>query len=675
MQRPAPLSEYCSQIPLDAELLTRRYQIGAISRIKNSPCPLCRLVVSHFEGDFIAAPWREEIELLWTIGPAKRWAFSAMNGRTDTWIGFSSRMQSHRDKDNSDSENYFILPWTGPVVDIARILRWISSCEQSHGSQCALPTNLSFSEAFRGLHLLRLIDVETNCIVEKTSLVKYVALSYVWGAVSNFRLTKANRTELLKPGSLNTVLGMLPNTIKDAIVFTRRLKCRYLWIDALCLLQNDAKDLELGVNVMDLIYERSWLTVVAACGHDANARLPGVQEGTRDGSYNTLEVAPGVGMGIVEGLDGLLKQSVYESRAWTFQEQVLSRRVLYFINNKVFYRCRAAEHAEHFVDVLPQSYVGSSIGSFLPEAVSMTEPVFDLTTMLFYYSQRALTNQNDASRAMAGITRKIAEAMRCTFFQGLPTVMFDRFIIFWAHGSILHRRSMFPSYSWPGWRGCTDVNLSVGHRFTDNDWLKDKTWIIWYKRSPSGITNPVWDPDANPLFPLSDMGYVGYRRRRPFSDGRNVPRKLNTKRTMPTEQVFFPREVPLYPLLQFWTLSLFYKIVDIGVFTAVAFLEDSKKAKCGLVTLDSFEETTLFESPGPFEVILLSEARSEQLAHHAPKWESPYPLVADRWEFYNVLLLEWQGGIAERRGFGLLHQGAVEFSLAPGPSWKEIFLA
>lgn len=255
MQRPAPLCEYCSQIPLDLGLLSGTYRLGVISRLKNNTCPLCRLVLSHFEEGFIAAPWREEIELPWNIGPAKCWALSAINARNDTWIGFSSRMQSQRDQHDSDAEGYFIHPWTGPVVDTARILRRISSCEQSHGIECAMPTNLSFSEAFRGLYLPQLIDVETNCSVEKTSLVKYVALSSVWGAVSNFRLAKTNRTALLKPGSLQTVFSMLPNTIKDAVVFKKRLRYQYIWINALCLLQNDAEDLELGVNVIDLIYE------------------------------------------------------------------------------------------------------------------------------------------------------------------------------------------------------------------------------------------------------------------------------------------------------------------------------------------------------------------------------------------------------------------------------------
>ncbi|KAF5965910.1 hypothetical protein FBULB1_11988 [Fusarium bulbicola] len=623
----------------------------------------------------IAAPSTDEVELKLTSGPARRWTLSTYYGsRPDTWIGFSSDMETSGHLDPTSA--FFIEPWTGPVVDTSRISLWISNCEQLHSLECAMPANLLFAEAFPGLRVLRLIDIEDDCLVEITRLEKYIALSYVWGAVANFRLTKANRTALLRPGSIGRVFEMLPNTIQDAITLTRRLGCRYLWVDALCLLQNDTEDLELGVNVMDLIYERAWLTVVAACGHDANARLPGVQEGTRHGSYNTFEIVPGVEMGIVTGLDALLQHSVYNSRAWTFQEQVLSRRVLYFVDNKVFYRCRTAEHAEHFVDDLSQTFVNTSAVSLLPSAVFMTDPVFDLSVMLSYYTKRVLTNQNDASRAMAGITRRLLERMKCNFFQGLPTATFDLIIVFFASGTVLRRRSAFPSYTWTGWSGSIDVNLETSGGKEVDIWLRDRTWIIWYKRNPSGTTSLIWDLDANPSFPLSDVNYAGYRGRRPFSDGRYVPRQLDTRRTMPTEQVSFSREVPSYPTLQFWTLSLFYRISDIDVFRATGYLEDSNRVKSGFVWLDGFEETEFFESHDSFEIILLSETYDGSFAAIPEmQWQDPYPLSEGQWKYYNIMILEWRGGIAERRGFGLLQQKAVEHSLAPGPSWKEIFLA
>jgi len=83
------------------------------------------------------------------------------------------------------------------------------------------------------------------------------------------------------------------------------------------LVQNDPEDVKKGVEIMDLIYEMAWLTVVAACGHDANAGLPGVRPGVREEKKLVFTVRGGVKMGLYTEIDQLLKPTVYETRAWT----------------------------------------------------------------------------------------------------------------------------------------------------------------------------------------------------------------------------------------------------------------------------------------------------------------------------------------------------------------------
>jgi hypothetical protein len=109
----------------------------------------------------------------------------------------------------------------------------------------------------------------------------------------------------------------LPVTIRDAITLVRGLRIRYLWVDALCLVQNDPDDVAEGVAIMDLVYEMAQFTIVAACGHDANVGLPGVTPGTRERKRLALEVTEGVWMGVHVEIDQLLRRSVYETRAWT----------------------------------------------------------------------------------------------------------------------------------------------------------------------------------------------------------------------------------------------------------------------------------------------------------------------------------------------------------------------
>lgn len=98
---------------------------------------------------------------------------------------------------------------------------------------------------------MRFVDVRNKRIVERTEVVRYVALSYVWGAAATIRLTKMNQPQMYKPGVLSGV--GLPTTIQDAINLTMACGEQYLWVDSLCIVQDDAEDLDFGTRVMDLI--------------------------------------------------------------------------------------------------------------------------------------------------------------------------------------------------------------------------------------------------------------------------------------------------------------------------------------------------------------------------------------------------------------------------------------
>jgi hypothetical protein len=293
------------------------YPLGQCSRVESSRCPFCRLVKrSYFESIKKLPSLDEEIGVEWSRsrGPSSRGAF--FPSVSDSAICFAATGGSLLPR-TSESEDFYLKETTGAAVDIAQIQRWMSRCDESHTAECWIRSVDKFAMAFPGLEVLRLIDVERKCIVEVQRNTRYIALSYVWGAVFNFRLTKVNRTQLLLPGSLEDQWDTLPRTIQDAITLVHRIGEKYLWVDSLCLLQNDSGDLDRGVNVMDLIYERAWLTIVASYGHDANAGLPGVQRGSRKSSRNIIQVKPGIALGVVADLDRLIKTSVYNSRAWT----------------------------------------------------------------------------------------------------------------------------------------------------------------------------------------------------------------------------------------------------------------------------------------------------------------------------------------------------------------------
>lgn len=195
------------------------------------------------------------------------------------------------------------------------------------------------------------------------------------------------------------------------------------------------------------------------------------------------------------------------------------------------------------------------------------------------------------------------------------------------------------------------------------------------KRSIRGITNLVWDPLANDSFPFHDLKYVGCRERRPFQCP--VTLSFPTNRTRPTDDIALPPTVRSYPVLQFWTLSVYFNIEITNRITGMGHILDKFGNTCGALYPDGLEETTFFNSAGPFELITLSSTfrgpRTWLDSGLREIFKNPNSRSTD--EFYNVMVLEWSEGVAERRGIGLVRQDSVTKSLLPGPAWKEIFLA
>ncbi|KAL0931198.1 heterokaryon incompatibility protein [Colletotrichum truncatum] len=329
-----PLCQYCRQIPftpaarekaeegLRVTEKVNRWSLGHGARVQFRPCPFCKIVTRAYDslyqtdtaGTAKMLMLQEDVEITWHYnnGPGGRNAFAIDAGALQNWICQVETKPSSA----ADAHYIYLKHAINPVFDVNRLLKWISVCTTSHKESCYVPP-LEFSKTFPGLPVLRLIDVANECLVELRTVPQYVALSYVWGEVPSVRLSTVNRPQLLRRGGIKAAWSALPRTIKDAIELVRKLGARYLWVDAICLVQNEPKDLSLGVNVMDQIYERSWLTIIAASGHNANAGLPGVQEGSRPKVNTSSRILEGLYLGVYVPLDRLLKCSVHSTRAWT----------------------------------------------------------------------------------------------------------------------------------------------------------------------------------------------------------------------------------------------------------------------------------------------------------------------------------------------------------------------
>jgi hypothetical protein len=136
---------------------------------------------------------------------------------------------------------------------------WLDQCSTRHGSCGRRDPNFVPT---------RLLDVGGPAICltltnpsDRSQFIKYCCLSHCWGGVTDI--------PLLKTDTLNSFLSgiditTLPRTFQDAILITRQLHIRYLWIDSLCIIQNSADDWTKEAAVMGNIYENGYCTISAA---------------------------------------------------------------------------------------------------------------------------------------------------------------------------------------------------------------------------------------------------------------------------------------------------------------------------------------------------------------------------------------------------------------------------
>ncbi|KAF2105039.1 HET-domain-containing protein [Rhizodiscina lignyota] len=264
----------------------------------------------------------------------------------------------------------FVLKFMNPLLT----RNWMDRCEKHAGCR---PDHSSKDFDFP----FRLIDVQKGRLVEAPADSRYVALSYVWGSVKQVLLNKTTRKFLEQEGSISvsglkepqeeyTQLGkelegrVIPRTIRDAILLCQLLNERYLWTDSLCILQDDDFQERNGawtnadklaqIPKMDIIYGASVLTVIAACGTDSNAGLPGVHISDTRTTQVVGKIGDQIFVSVAEDPLDEFWRSKWSERAWTFQEFLLSKRHLIFLSEQVVFHCStiswSEDHSLEYVD-------------------------------------------------------------------------------------------------------------------------------------------------------------------------------------------------------------------------------------------------------------------------------------------------------------------------------------
>ncbi|RSM04300.1 hypothetical protein CEP52_006882 [Fusarium oligoseptatum] len=215
----------------------------------------------------------------------------------------------------------------------AIIKSWFTECASNH-PECTPPTHQyprRLVEMGTDGTNLRLVDTTKHGIGDKA---RYATLSYCWGPIRPLTTTKDN-VELF---SNRIPVESLPRTFHESIAITQQLGIRYIWIDSLCIIQDDLDDWRREAARMKDIYAGSSITISASDARDSTQGCFVDPENFDSRGTHIVQLSIVTPNGdlplLVQVHEGDVRNraetSVLSTRGWSLQEKLLSHRVVHF---------------------------------------------------------------------------------------------------------------------------------------------------------------------------------------------------------------------------------------------------------------------------------------------------------------------------------------------------------
>jgi len=273
-----------------------------------------------------------------------------------------------------------------------------------------------------------------------------MTLSHCWGGVKPLELKSSNYDELKK----EIEWGDLPKTFADAITFSRQLGVSYLWIDSLCIKQDDEEDWAEQARVMGDIYAGSFLNIAATGAENPHG---GLFHKRNTSSIPPLRVfIPKLSqlfpsqrkrvclhyydVTAVRMWEREVEQTALCGRGWVFQERVLSPRCLHFGKRQLFWECPTLSACETYPDGIVRPMdddtlylkshdpldhdLSSTLGQLESGRHAHPPPFLSIWGRIVEdYTKTLLSRDSDKLMAVAGMAKVLGRNTRLDYLAGL----------------------------------------------------------------------------------------------------------------------------------------------------------------------------------------------------------------------------------------------------------------
>ena len=398
---------------------------------------------------------------------------------------------------------------TGSDRSLAIAKAWLQRCIEEHPS-CRLET--------KGELPTRVIDVgdestPPHIYVSKRERESYVTLSYCWGAERNFCSLITN----IDTHTRGIQLEDLPKTIADAVVITRKLGIRYIWIDALCIVQDSEEDLRHEIAYMGDIYANSLLTIAATVSgnchegcfrkktwpttalYPLDIRLPAGTREKMSRIYGRTKNSRTSNMNRLMALPRHTKwptdkeMPILETRGWALQEALLSRRMLNCGKDELSWTCMEATCSERVPEedgsrmankwqYAVRRVLGTGFSGYGNLNHVNAEKLFDYwLDIVSDFSRRKLSKPSDKLAAIAGIQAAIGKLLEDIPVAGLWQNQFFLPSLLW-HVAVVETNQNGVPYSGPSWSWLSALQ-SITYIKPQSRKINERTWyhsIIYF---------------------------------------------------------------------------------------------------------------------------------------------------------------------------------------------------
>ncbi|KAH7398605.1 heterokaryon incompatibility protein-domain-containing protein [Pyrenochaeta sp. MPI-SDFR-AT-0127] len=451
----AELCSLCKDIP--------QRLIGDIPLLeRGAACEFCRLIFRL--GEKLHGQYRSQIHV------SVQTPYLMVPGKAQQSWGQDLRLHAESDSKTAllDCKAIFhVLPEVGDEFYFLLLREWLEDCTLRHGNHAdhfrldpKLPTRV-LDVGDRAKLRLRCTEGEKGT---------YIALSHRWGEAVTFSTTRENIREFCQ----EIEMDQLPKTFQDAVEVTQELGIRYLWIDSLCIIQNDREDWERESKRMESVFTSAYCTIAATsaknCTEGFLRRQP-LKHCVRllhgENTYNPHSNR------VDDDFNEYVEKGILNQRAWVFQERALSRRIIHFTAAQTYWECGSVIRSECLRDSFRQlDWLGDSnfpqtASRLLPEiADSMFVDIFTR------YSSLGITNLEDRPVAIQGLESRLANFHKTNSVYGILECFLHISLLWQRSGNAKMQPIMFkdmkvPSWSWMAYAG--EIRYGAKH-----DWNQTK---------------------------------------------------------------------------------------------------------------------------------------------------------------------------------------------------------